>query len=59
MAIESKRGCGYRKVGGLYLVSTGTGEPCERLPMPIVPCRLCGEHLKQTRSFQWGLRRSR
>jgi hypothetical protein len=28
MAVEPKRGCGYRKVGGIYLVSGGEGRPC-------------------------------
>jgi len=53
MAVEPARGCGYRKVGGLYLVSKGLGEPCERLPIPILPCTVCEACLKQTRSFQW------
>ncbi len=25
MAVEAKRGCGYRKIGGLYLVGSGMG----------------------------------
>jgi len=53
MAIEAKRGCGYRQAGGLYLVSGGLGEPCERLPVEIVPCAHCGATIRQTRSFQW------
>lgn len=43
MAIEPKRGCGYRKVGGLYLVGSGLGQPCDRLPFEIIPCPTCGE----------------
>jgi len=35
MAVEAKRGCGYRKVGGLYIVSGGQGISCHRLPMNI------------------------
>lgn len=53
MAVEAKRGCGYRKVGGLYLVSPGVGEPCERLPIPIMPCTICGHAIPQTRGWQW------
>lgn len=53
MAIEAKRGCGYRKAGGLYLVSDGLSEPCERLPIPVVPCPCCGERINQVRGFQW------
>ena len=33
MAVEAKRGCGFRKVGGLYLVGGGFGIPCDRLPI--------------------------
>lgn len=53
MAVESARGCGYRKAGGLYLVSEGLGEPCERLPIPLTCCPTCGEGVRQTRSFRW------
>ena len=31
MASEPKRGCGYRKIGGTYLVGGGIGIPCDRL----------------------------
>jgi hypothetical protein len=53
MAVEKARGCGYRKVGGLYLVTEGMGEPCERLPIPIMPCTCCGSRIKQSRGWQW------
>lgn len=54
MAVEQKRGCGYRKAGGIYLVTDGLGEPCERLPMEIPPCPLSGDKcLKQGRAFAW------
>jgi hypothetical protein len=53
MAVEAKRGCGYRRAGGLYLVSDGLSEPCDRLPIPVVPCPCCGERIKQVRGFQW------
>lgn len=53
MAVEAERGCGFRKAGGLYLVSDGLGEPCERLPVPIVPCPTCGSKIEFSRSFQW------
>ena len=40
---ERKRGCGYRKIGGLYL----TGDPgihliCDGLPLELLPCDCCG-----------------
>lgn len=53
MAVEARRGCGYRKVGGLYVVGDYSGEPCERLPVPIIPCTVCGECLKFSRSWAW------
>jgi len=41
MAVEPKRGCGYRKIGGLCLVSGGGGMPCDRLPMVLDVCPAC------------------
>src|SRR5260370_22228167 len=41
MAVEAKRGCGYRKAGGLYLVGGGIGLPCDRLPYEIHECPCC------------------
>jgi len=42
MAQEQARGCGYRKAGGLYLVSDGIWTTCDRLPIPIGRCPACG-----------------
>ena len=53
MAVEAKRGCGYRKVGGLYLVFDAPGMPCDRLPIIIERCPCCGEGLKFTRGWTW------
>lgn len=53
MAVEAKRGCGYRKVGGLYLVSGGLGAPCCRLPYPLTVCPCCGTGIKQARGWTW------
>jgi len=53
MAIEPKRGCGYRKVGGIYLVADGPGVPCGRLPIPLTLCPTCGAGIKQTRGWTW------
>lgn len=52
MAVEQKRGCGYRKIGGLYLegdLSNAIG--CDRLPLPIGACPCCGGGLKVGRSY--------
>jgi hypothetical protein len=47
MAIERKRGCGYRKVGGMYLVGDeGIWVPCDRLPIILDVCPACGGGIK-------------
>ncbi len=53
MAIESKRGCGYRKVGGLYIMGGGVLRRCGRLPLPLKVCQACGGGIKQTRGWTW------
>lgn len=42
MASEKERGCGFRKVGGLYLVGEYISVPCDRLPMELTSCPICG-----------------
>lgn len=51
--IEQPRGCGYRKKGGMYLMSEGMGEYCYKLPVPLVCCSFCGSGFKPIRGFQW------
>jgi hypothetical protein len=53
MAIEAQRGCGYRKVGGLYLCGEGITITCDRLPYELVVCPTCGEGVKFSRGFRW------
>lgn len=53
MAVEARRGCGFRKVGGLYLVGSGIGNACDRLPIPLEICPCCGHGIKQTRGWTW------
>jgi hypothetical protein len=53
MAVETKRGCGYRRVGGLYLIGGGLAAPCDRMPFPLERCRTCGGGIKFTRGPQW------
>jgi len=50
---ESIRGCGYRKVGRLYLVGSGIGLHCDRLPFEIKPCECCGFTPGFFRGFTW------
>lgn len=51
MAVEAKRGCGYRKIGGIYLVGGGLAAPCDRLPLPIIPCPTCGAEPRFSRNI--------
>lgn len=51
--IEGKRGCGFRKPGGLYLVSEGIGQPCGKLPIPLIVCPCCGQGVKPSRGWTW------
>lgn len=53
MAAEAKRGCGFRKIGGLYLVSDGDGVVCDRLPIALDVCPVCSHGFKQSRGWTW------
>lgn len=48
--IEAKRGCGYRKVGGVYIVSSVGANVCDKLPIPLVVCPVCGQGIKVRRN---------
>ena len=49
--LKVKRGCGFRKVGGLYLVGRPFGSTCDRLPFRLRPCPTCGHEHKFNRGF--------
>jgi len=51
MTIETKRGCGYRKVGACYLCGEYIHVPCDRLPLPLTTCPVCGQGIKVSRGF--------
>lgn len=51
MAQEEKRGCGFRKVGGMYLCGEYISVPCDRLPYPLDICPVCGAGIKVSRGF--------
>ena len=53
MASERKRKCGYRKIGGLYLVDDLSGMPCDRLPFELTVCPTCSCGIKQSRGWTW------
>lgn len=53
MAVEGKRGCGYRKIGGTYLEDDpGLQFECGRIPLALAPCPLCEQRPKFTRGLQ-------
>ena len=51
-SVEAARGCGYRKPGGLYLVSGKLTQPCGKLPIPLHVCSTCGGGIKPQRAWQ-------
>lgn len=42
-----------RKVGGLYLMGSGSGVPCDRLPLSLSICPCCSQGIKQSRGWTW------
>lgn len=50
MAQEAARGCGYRKVGGIYLVAGGLWADCDRLPFAVGFCPTCHGGIKFPRA---------
>jgi hypothetical protein len=49
---EQVRGCGWRKVGGAYLVGSGLSASCDALPLELVPCSLCEFEIPFSRGIQ-------
>jgi len=50
---EGPRGCGWRKTGGLYMMSEGEGTFCGRLPIPCGTCPCCNRGIKPARGWSW------
>ncbi|MAH44780.1 hypothetical protein CMI37_03075 [Candidatus Pacearchaeota archaeon] len=50
---EAPRGCGYRKPGGLYLMSGGELADCGLMPIPLDVCPCCGQGIKPSRGWTW------
>jgi hypothetical protein len=46
MAIEARRACGYRRVGGTYLCGGDTPSFCDRLPYPLAACPAWGDGVR-------------
>lgn len=53
MSVEPRRGCGFRKVGGLYLVGPKLERGCGKLPLELHVCPTCHGGIKQTRGWTW------
>lgn len=53
IANETRRGCGYRKPGGLYLVAGRSKDPCGKLPLPLETCPVCGGGIHPARGWTW------
>ena len=51
MAIEEKRGCGFRRVGGLYLCGEFIPVPCDRLPLEAGHCPVCSAGIHFSRNY--------
>lgn len=52
-SFEQKHGCGYRKEGGLYMVSGDNFAPCGLLPLELTVCPYCNQGIKHSRGFSW------
>jgi hypothetical protein len=53
VSYERKRGCGFRKKGGLYLMAEKPSAPCGGLPFKIAPCSCCGVGVRPSRGYTW------
>ena len=50
---EPRRGCGYRKEGGMYLMAGGFMAQCGKLPLRLDVCPCCGGGIKPARAWTW------
>ncbi len=50
---DHKRGCGWRKPGGKYLIGGSLCAPCGKLPHFLEPCPTCGATIKPIRGWRW------
>ncbi|HMG11404.1 MAG TPA: hypothetical protein VK609_22975 [Mucilaginibacter sp.] len=52
--IEKKRGCGFKKPGGIYLIgSSDKAGACCRLPFELKTCECCGSSVTFSRGYTW------
>ena len=52
-SVEGKRGCGYRKPGGLYIVAGEAWRECDKLPIVLTVCPTCHAGIKPSRGWTW------
>ena len=50
---DRKRGCGWRKPGGKYLIGGRLCAPCGKLPHFLEPCPTCGATIQPIRGWRW------
>ena len=50
--METERGCGWRQIGGVYLVSGGGSACCDALPLELRTCPCCDFTVKDSRQMQ-------
>lgn len=48
-----RRRCGFRRPGGLYLVSSGPALYCGKLPIELTVCPCCSRGIKPSRGWTW------
>ena len=54
MPVEEIRGCGYRKVGGMYFAAApGKGFRCDQLPFVLTECHCCGFTPRVKRGYSY------
>ncbi len=55
VSTESERGCGWRKMGALYLAGSEPATPCGRMPIPLRTCPCCGHAAvaRPARGWTW------
>lgn len=51
--VDSRRGCGWRKPGGIYLRCDLPGAACGKLPLPLTVCPCCHAGIKPARGWTW------
>ena len=50
---EQRRGCGFRKQGGLYLIAGIPEADCGKLPLKLEVCPTCHQGIKPARAWTW------